>query len=163
MLIALAAVLANAVDLEIVARGVKAVLAPDFFLDLGHLRREKLDGGAAIGAHHVMVAAPVKLVLISRHAVGKGHSARQSALGEKLECAIDSCKPDLGVLLAHQPEKLVGREVVPRLQKGAQDGIALVGVFEPHALQVAVEDVLGIAHGFARRRGMVVNPSLQHL
>jgi hypothetical protein len=36
-------------------------------------------------------------------------------------------------------------------------------MLQPDALQMLIENVLGFAHGFARRRRMIVNPSLQHV
>ncbi len=53
--------------------------------------------------------------------------------------------------------------MIAGLQEGAQDGIALLGVLQAYALQVLEENVLRFTHGFACRRSMIVNPSLQHV
>lgn len=159
----LAAVFAHAVNLEIVARGVKVVFAPDLFFQLDYFGREEFHGSAAIRADHVMMAAAVELVFIAGHAVWEWNSAGQAALRQQLECAIDGGKADLCVLFSDQPEKLVCGKMVTGLKKGAQDGIALVCVLQAHAFKMAVKNFLCFAHGFARRRRMIINPSLQHL
>src|SRR5258708_36541482 len=53
--------------------------------------------------------------------------------------------------------------MVASIEEGAQDGVALLGVFQADALQMLVKNVLGLAHGFARGWSMVVNASLQHV
>src|SRR5882724_11452545 len=159
----LAAIFADAVNLEVVARGVKMVFASDLFFQLVHLRREKLDRCVALRADHVMVVAAIELMFIARHAVRERDSAGQATLCQKFEGTVNRGETDLGVFLADQAEKLVGREMIARLKKSAQDSIALVSMFQPHALQVLKKDFLRLAHGFARRRRMIVNPSLQHV
>ncbi len=52
--------------------------------------------------------------------------------------------------------------MVAGVEECAQDGVTLFGVLQADAPQVFVKDVLGLAHGFARGRSMVVNASLQH-
>lgn len=52
--------------------------------------------------------------------------------------------------------------MIAGFEEGAQDCIPLFRVLEPNPLQVAVKDFLGFAHGFAGRRRMIINPSLQH-
>src|SRR5690348_51787 len=107
-----------------------------------------------------MIAA-VELVLIARHAVRKRNGAGQSAFRQQLERAVNRGESDLGVFLADEAEKFVGREMVARFKKSAQDGIALVSMLQPDALQVLIKDFLGFAHGLARWRRMIVNPCLQ--
>ena len=109
-----------------------------------------------------MIAA-IELVLIARHAIRERDGAGQSALSQQLERAVNRGEADLGIFLADEAEKLVGGKVVARLKKGAQDSVALVSVLEPDAFQMLIKDVRGLAHGFARRRRMIVNPSLQHV
>src|SRR6478672_12220375 len=139
------------------------IFAADLLFQFVYLRREKLDGRVTLRADHVMVVTAVELVLVTRHAVRERDSAGQSAFGQQLERAVNGGEADLGVFLANEAEKLVGGEMVARFQKGAQDSIALVSVLQPHALQVLKKDFLRFAHGFARRRRMVVYPSLQHV
>ncbi len=52
--------------------------------------------------------------------------------------------------------------MVAGIQEGAQNGIALLGMFQSNALEVFEENVLGLTHGFTRGRRMIVNSSLQH-
>ena len=159
----LAAIFANAVNLEVVASGVKMVLAADLLFQLVYLRREKLDRRVTLRADHVVVIAAIELVLIARHAVRKRDGAGQSALRQQLERTVNRGEADLGVLLADEAKQLVGGKMIAGLKKGAQDGVALVSVLEPDTLQMLIKDLLRFAHGFARRRRMIVNPSLQHV
>src|SRR5258708_18070202 len=66
------------------------------------------------------------------------------------------------MLLPHQSKQLVGRKVVAGLKKRTQDRVPLFGVFQAHALEMFKENILRFAHGFARRRGVVVNAGLEH-
>lgn len=81
---ALAAIFADTVDLKIMPGGVKAIFAPDLFLDLGDFRREELDRGAAIRADHMMMAATIELVFEASGSVRKWDHARQPAFGQQL-------------------------------------------------------------------------------
>src|SRR5690242_5409157 len=131
------------------------VFAADLLFQLVYLGREKLDGRVTLRADHVVMVAAIELVLIARHAVRKRNSAGQPAFRQQLERAVNRGEADLGVFLAHQAEKLVGGKMIARLKKSAQDGVALVGMLEPDALQVLIKDVLRFTHGFARRRRMI--------
>src|SRR5262245_29386069 len=158
----LAAVFADAVDLEVMAGSVEAIFAADLFLQLAYLRREELHRGAAFGTDHVMMAAAVELVFVAGGAVRERNSARQPALGQKFERTVYRGEADLGVALFHQAKKLVGGKMVARVEKRAQDGIALLGVLQTHTAEMPVKNILGFAHGFARRRCVIVNSSLEH-
>src|SRR6185312_13466304 len=142
--------------------GVETILTADLFLNLGYFRREKLHRRSTFAAHHVMMAAPIELVLVTRHSVRKRNHTRQAALRKQLQGAIDGCKPDFGVFLPNQPEQLIGRKMIACFEEGAQDRIPLFGVLEPNPLQVSIENFLGFAHGFAGGRRMIINPSLEH-
>src|SRR5690349_15908419 len=101
----LAAIFADAVNLEVVAGGVKVIFAADFFFQLVDLGREELDRGVTLRADHVVMIAAIELVLIARHAVRKRDSAGQSAFRQQLERAVNRGEADLGVFLADQAEK----------------------------------------------------------
>jgi len=159
----LTAIFTDPVDLEIVPRGIKAILAADLLFNLCHFRREEFNRAAAFGANHVMMAAAVKLVFKAGGPIRKRHHAGQTAFGKQLERPIHSGKADLRVLFSHQAEEFVSRKMVARLQERAQNRISLVSVLQSNALQMAIENVLSFAHGFTRWWSMVVNPSLQHL
>jgi len=58
--------------------------------------------------------------------------------------------------------KLVSREMVPGLEKGAQDGVALRGLLQSHTLQMAVQDLLGLANHLAGNGGLIVDAFLKH-
>ncbi len=107
-----------------------------------------------------MVAAPVELVLVTCDPVMERDLTGQPAFGQKFKCAIHGSETDLRVFLAHEAEQLVGREMVARFQKRAQDRVALLGVLQTNPFQMAKEDFLRFAHGFARGRSVVVNACL---
>jgi hypothetical protein len=65
------------------------VLASDFLFDFSNLLREKFNRSSALRAHHVVMAAPVVLVLIAGNAVVEGDLAGQAALRQQLQGAID--------------------------------------------------------------------------
>lgn len=142
---------------------VEAVFARDLLLQLSHLRREKFHGSAALCAHHVMMVATVELVFIPGDAVVKGHFTRQATFRQQFQSAIDSGEADLGVFAPDEPEKLVRGQMITGLEERAQNRVSLVSMFQADPLQVLVENLLGLAHGFTGGRGMIVNPSLEHL
>ena len=98
----LAAWFANPVDLERVAGGDVTVLVSDFPFDLSDFFGKELHRCAALGADHVVMAAPVVLVLVTRDAVVKGDDTGQSAAGKKLQRAVDSGDADARVGLLDQ-------------------------------------------------------------
>src|SRR5436305_9302262 len=116
----LPAILTQAVNLEGMAGGVKVIFAANILFQFAYFRRKELHRNAALGTYHVMVAAAVELVLITGHAVMKGHNAGQAALCQQLERAIYGGESDLRIFLAGEAEELVCRKVVAGLQKGAE-------------------------------------------
>src|SRR5215467_8398615 len=109
------------------------------------------------------MTAAVELVLVARSAVRKWHHAGQPALGQQLQSSIHGGKPDLAVSFLDQAEEFVSGEMVARIEERAKDSVALLGMFQAYAFQVTIENILGFAHGFARRRSMIVNAALQHM
>ena len=87
----LAAVFADAIDLEGVARGEVVVSASDLLLELADFLRKEFDGAAAFGADHVVMAAAVVLMLVAGNAVVEGDLTGESALGEKISSAGAIC------------------------------------------------------------------------
>jgi hypothetical protein len=155
-----AAVLANAVNLEGVTGRRVVVSAPDFLLQLVHIAGKKFHRTPAFGTDHMVMAAPVVLMLVARDAIVEGDFASQSALGEQFKCAVDGGVADAGVLLLDEAVQFVGGEVVAGFKERAQDGIALRRLLQADALEVLVEDFLGLAHHLARDRGLIVYPIL---
>ena len=153
----LLALFAKAINLEGVPRGSVAMLAANFFFHPLDLRGEELHRTAALGADHVVMAAPVVLVLIARHAIMKCDLAGQSALGQQLQCAIDRGKSNARVGALHKVVQILGGKMVVRFQEGAQNDVTLPGMLQADALQVSVEDGLGLAQRFVRELDMVVN------
>src|SRR6185437_4201011 len=72
---------ANTIDLEGMASGLVMMFAADFLLQAVHFRGEKLDGSAAIGAHHVVMTAAIVLVFVAGNPIVEGDFAGQSAFG----------------------------------------------------------------------------------
>lgn len=100
-------------------RRVKAILVPDLFFDLRDFRGKELNGSAALGTYHVMVAAAVELVLKASGSIRERNHAGQPAFRQQLERAIYRSESDLGVFLPHQAEQLVRGKMIARLQERA--------------------------------------------
>ena len=83
----------------------------------------------------MVMAAAVVLVLVARDAVMKGDFAGQSALGQKLERAIDGRVADAGVLFLHQAVQFVGGKMVAGFEECPEDGIALRRLLQADALR----------------------------
>jgi hypothetical protein len=139
------------------------VLAADLLLQPANLGREELDGAAASGANHVVVAAAVVLVLEAGDTVMKGNLARQAAGSQQLEGTINRRDADVGVLLLYQTVQFVRGKVVPGLKKSAQDGVPLVRQLKAHSLKMAVKDIFGFSHRLTRDDGMVVDALCEHV
>ncbi len=97
------------------------------------------------------MAAPVVLVLVAGNAVVEGDLAGQAAVGKELEGAVDGGEADAGIGALDQLVQFFGGKMLVGFEEGAQDGIALAGVLEADALEVPVEDLFGLADGFARK------------
>ena len=156
------AVFAHPVDLESVARSHVVILPSDLLLEVADFRGEEFDRTAAIGAHHVVMAAAIVLVLVAGNAVMKSNFAGQAALRQELQGAVDGGVADMSVFFLNEAMKLVGGEVVAGLKKCPQDGVPLRGLFQAHSLEVAMKDVLGFAHHLAREARLIVDALLQH-
>jgi len=113
------------------AGGHVTVLASDLLFDFSNLLREKFHRCAALRAHHVVVTAPVVLVLVARDAVMKGNFAGQATTGKQLQGPVDGGESDARVRLLDQSVQLVNREMLARFQKRPQDGVALRRLLEP--------------------------------
>src|SRR5664280_3854773 len=161
-LLFLLASLANAVNLEGVARRQVLVLAANFLLNAFDVARKELHRAAAFGADHVMVVAAIVLLFITGHAVIEGNFAGQPALGQQLQSPIDSGKSDALVVFLDQPIQFVGGEVVTGVEKGAQDDTPLPRLLEAHALEMPMENRLSLAHYLARDGWLIVNSFLKH-
>src|SRR5271166_4793046 len=126
----LAAVFANTINLEGMTGRRVIVSAADFLLQLVHFAGKELHRTAAFGADHVVMAAPVVLMLVAGDAVVKGNFAGQSALGQQFERAVDSGVADAGVFLLYEAVQFVGGEVIAGFEEGTQNGIALCRLLE---------------------------------
>ena len=144
------------------ARASEVISAADFLLQYADLGREELNGTAAIGANHVVMATPVVLMLVTGDAVMEGDFAGQAALGKQFQGAVYGGVSDTGVFLLHQAMEFVRGKVITRLQEGPQDGIALGGLFEADTLEMAMEDILRLADHLAGECGLVVDALLKH-
>jgi len=138
------------------------VLATNLLFQSIDFRRKELDRTAACGAHHVMMAAAVVLVLVAGDSVVESHLAREAALRQYFQRAIHGGKSDLRILYLHQAVQFVGGEMFPGLEEGSQDGVSLRGLLQAYTFQVAVQDALGLANHFLRDAGLIVNALLQH-
>jgi hypothetical protein len=154
------AVIANTVNLKRVAGGQVMVLAADLLLDFSYLGREKFHRGAAFGAHHVVMAAAVVLVLEARNAVMKSDFTGQSTTGQQLQRPVDGGKSDACVFLLDQSVQFVGGEMLASFEKRAQDRVALPGLLQAYAAEMLQKNSLGFADALARDAGLIVNSLL---
>jgi len=136
------------------------VFASDFMFELANFRREELHRAATNRAYHVVVAAAIVLMFVTRDAVVESNLAGKSAFGEELQSAVNGGETDLGIFLAHQAEELVRGKMLASFQKGVQDRVALGGVFQANPFEVLVKDLLGLANHLSRDAGLVVNALL---
>ena len=157
-----AALFANAINLERVPGSQVMIFAPDLLLELPHLRREEFHRTATFRAHHVMVAAPVVLMLKAGNSIVKRNFTGQAAFGQQFQRPVHGGISDACVFLLHQAVQFVGRQMIPRLQETPQNGIALLGLFQPDVLQMAVQDLFRLAHHLARKAWLVIDALLQH-
>jgi hypothetical protein len=158
----LPAIFADAVNLKRMSRGHVVMLSPYRLFKLAYFGRKKLYGSSALGAHHVMVAAAIVLVLVSRNAVMKRDFACQSAVGEQLQSAVDGRESDMRVFLFDQLGEFVSREMFASFKECPENRAALLRLLESHTPQMAQENSLGLAHIFRRDTQLIVNSLLQH-
>jgi hypothetical protein len=157
-----AASLANPINLKRVPRGEVVILQADFLLEMADGLRKKLDGVAATRTYHVVMAAPVVLMLVAGDAVVKGNLARQAAFGQQFQRAIDRRIANAGVFFLHQSMEFIGRKMVASLQKRAQNRIPLRGLLKADLFQMPVQNFLGFARHLARNGRLVIDAILQH-
>jgi len=108
------------------------------------------------------MAAAVVLMFIAGNAIMKGDLTCQSAFGQEFQGAVDGGVTDAGVFLLDEAVKFIGGKMIARLEKGAQDRVALGRLLQADALQVAMENILGLAHHLARDRRLIVDTLLKH-
>ena len=144
-------------------RGEVVVPASDFLLELADSPGKELDRTAAVGADHVVMAAPVVLVFVAGNAVMEGDLAGQSALGKQLQRPVNRGVADARVFFLHQAVQFVGGKMVAGFQKRAQDRVALRGLLQADTLQVPMKDFLGLADHLAGDGGLIIDALLQHV
>jgi hypothetical protein len=148
--------------LKRVSSGIEVVFAANFLLQFTNLGGEELNRDSALRANHVVMIAAIELVFVARNTVVKSDLTSQSTFGQQLERAINSCETDLGIFFPGETEKFVGGEMVARLKERAENRVALIGMFQPNALQMFIENLLRLTHSFACRRRVIINAALQH-
>jgi hypothetical protein len=145
----LAAILAKAINLECVARGEVMMGAADLLLELADLLAEKFNRTSTPRADHVVVAAPVVLMLVARNAVVKGNFAGQPALGEKFQRAINGGVTDARVFFLDEAMKFIGRQMIAGFKKSSENRVTLASLFETDTLQMCMQNSLGLADHLA--------------
>jgi hypothetical protein len=158
-----AAVFAHSVNLESMPGSEVTVLASNLALDLPDFRGEKLDRGAALGAHHVVMAAPVVLVLVPGNAVVKSHFAGQAATSQKLQRPVHGSESDARVSSFYQAMQFVDRQVFASFKESAQDGVALFRLLQADALEVPEKNSFRFTDILTRYRWLIVDSFLQHV
>jgi hypothetical protein len=130
------ALLANSINLESVTSGLITMCTPDFPFYFADFFRKEFYRRATFRTNHMMMAAPIVLVLVARDAVMECDFAGQAASSQQFQSSIDSCESDAGISFLDQPVQLVDRKMISRIQKCAQDGVALPRLLETNALQM---------------------------
>ena len=161
-MVLLAAVFADPVDLKRVPGGEVAVFTADLLLELADFLGKELDGTAATGAHHVVMAAAIVLVLVARDSVVEGDFAGQAAFGQQLQRAVDGGIADACIFFLDKSVQFVGGEMVPGFQKSVQNGVALGRLLQADTFQMLVKDFLGFADHLAGDGGLIIDALLQH-
>src|SRR5258708_27921541 len=101
MIVFPAAVLAHSINLKRMPGGEVVVLATDFLFQFAHFLREKFHRASALGADHMVMAAPVVLMFVAGNAVMESDFASQAALRQQFQCAVNGGVPDAGVFFLH--------------------------------------------------------------
>jgi hypothetical protein len=158
----LAALLTEAINLECMAGGYKMMLAADLLLEITNLRREKFHRSAASRADHVMVTAPVVLMLEARNTVVKSNLTREATIRKQLQRAVHGGETNVRIFLLHQLIELVGRKMSAGFDERPQNRAALLGVFQTNTTQMPEENLFGIAHALLRDSWLIVDSFLQH-
>jgi hypothetical protein len=158
----LPALFANAVDLKSMSSGYKMMFASNLLFELSHFRREKLHRGAALRTHHVMMTAPVVLMLVAGDAIMKRDFAGQAAVSQQFERPVYGGESDVRVFFLYELTEFVGRKMLARLEERPQNGSALLRLLQANAPQMPQKNTLGLAHVLRRDAGLIVNSFLQH-
>ena len=82
------------------------------------------------------MAATVVLVFVAGDAVVEGDFAGEPAAGEEFEGAVDRRKANARIFLLDEAMEFVGGEMLARLKKCPQDGIALRSLLQADAAQM---------------------------
>ena len=109
-----------------------------------------------------MMAASIVLVLVASNAIMKSHFARETALGEQLEGAIDRGNSDARVAFAHELVKLFDGKVLVSFKEGEKNRIALLSPFEADAFEMLLKTKLRLAQPLLRDRDRIIDAFLQH-
>ena len=160
--ILLPAVFADSIDLKSVACREVVVFVADLLLELPYFRREELDGTTAIGADHVVMTAPIVLMLVAGNAVVEGDFAGQAALRQQLQSAVDGGVADAGIFFLHHAMKFIGGKMVASFEEGVQNCVALRGLLQADVFEMAMKDLLGFADHLAGDGGLIIDALLQH-
>ena len=158
----LSAFFANPINLERMASGDVVVLASNLLLDLSDFLREKFHRGATLGTDHVVMTAPVVLVLVARNAVVKSDFAGQPATRQQFQRPVNGGDADARVVFLDQAVQFVDGKMLPGFEKCPQNGIALLGLLQADALEVLQEYSFRFADVLPRDGRLIVDSFLQH-
>jgi hypothetical protein len=135
----------------------------NFVLKAIDFRREKFHRTTAPSAHHMVMVTSVVLVFEASFSVVKFYLARQSALCEELQGAINCGDTNSGILFFHQPMKFFSGKVCPCFQEGPENRITLLSLFQAYALKMLAQNILRFSEHLRRDHGMVVDTFMGHI
>ena len=101
------------------------MLVANLLFDFSYFGRKESNAGATFGTHHVVVAAPVVLMLIARNAIMKRNLAGQAATSQQLQRTVNGREADAGILFLDQTVQFIGGEMFASFQECARDCAAL--------------------------------------
>src|SRR5712692_799618 len=141
------AVLAEAVQLQLVPRHLEAVVAGDHVLQLLDALVLELDDPVAAGADQVIVVMAADGGLVPRLPVLEVARAGEACVGEDLHGAVHGRRADVLVARLHLGEQLLDAEVPAGGEEGVDDQVPLPGRLEPPLGDPAREPLASRAAG----------------
>ncbi len=127
---------------------MKAMLRRNQRAQFGHFARVELDDATAAAADHVIVRVAAVGVFVVHLLIREMHFFYDTTIDQELERAIDGGLGDAFILLPHHEQQLLGLEMFIGVHDGADDLLALGGVFEAAIAQEFPKDVFGRPHEF---------------
>lgn len=116
-------------------------LPPNPPLNGFNLRRKELHRVPAGSANHVVMISAIQPMLIPRNSVVKRNLGCQLTFGKELQRSVNGRIANRGILFFHQRMQFFRGEVLTRLKKDAQDGVAPQAALQSKPGQVPIKNL----------------------